>query len=78
MGLTKAWDLGEEGKGSLLENWQLGILRDDSSSRCMFRGTCVTLGQWMVPELLTKRDHRYITKLLQDLTSYFCYKAVVT
>lgn len=38
MGLTKAWDLGEEGKGSGLDSWQLGALRDESSRRCMLRG----------------------------------------
>lgn len=37
MGLTEAWDLGEEGKGSGLESWQLRILGDESSNRCMLR-----------------------------------------
>lgn len=43
MGLTKAWDLGEEGKGSGLESWQLGTLRVESSSGCMLRGICECL-----------------------------------
>lgn len=62
--------LGEEGKGSCLESWQLGILRDERSRRCMLRDVreclCDSLRIVDSARGTPKTDHRYITKLFNN------------